>query len=267
MIPITVSELNIYPVKSLAGMRLTESALGATGLQYDRRWMVVDPNGRFLTQRQHPKMATIQPHLSQGALVLSAPAAMDHAVPDASLAKQTLRVRVWDATVEALRVSRETDEWLSRVLGVDCILVYYPDNAVRQVDEEYANTGDQTAFSDGFPLLLISEGSLAALNQRLEQPVSMARFRPNIVVSGCEPFAEDDWRHIRIGDVSMRVVKPCSRCTITTIDPKSGMKSSREPLTTLFDFRKQGKQAMFGQNVIHDHKGTLKVGDLVDLLG
>ncbi|MEE9395999.1 MAG: MOSC domain-containing protein [Methylococcales bacterium] len=266
MIPITVSELNIYPVKSLAGIRLTESILDSKGLQYDRHWMVVDTNGRFMTQRQYPKMATIQPHLAQGVLVLTASAAKDLAVPDPLLEKQALKVRVWDATIEATRVSIETDEWLSRVLGVDCVLVYFPENTVRQVDPDYANVGDQTAFSDGFPLLLISEGSLTDLNQRLDQPVPMARFRPNIVVSGCEPFAEDDWRHIRIGNIRMRVVKPCSRCIITTIDPETGTKSSQEPLKTLFNFRKQGNQAMFGQNVIHDNEGCLKVGDAVDVL-
>lgn len=260
-----ISKLSIYPVKSLAGIDLNEAKLITTGLEYDRQWMIIDDNGRFISQRQHPEMALIQPSLKQGSLTLSQANKKDCQVTDANSDSQRINVQVWNTTIEAIHVDSEADAWLSDSLARSCRLVRFSNNTVRSLDINYALPSDQTAFADGFPLLLLSEASLNWLNQQLQQPVPMTRFRPNIVVSGCEPFAEDNWKQIHIADISMRVVKPCPRCVITTIDPNTGCKMGPEPLKTLFKFRKQGKQAMFGQNLIHDACGKLEIGDSVKI--
>lgn len=263
---IYISELNIYPVKSLAAIRLHQSRVVATGLQYDRQWMIVDQNGRFITQRQLPQMALIQPSLNDGILTLTASGEKNCQIANPNDLNQTMTVQVWDTTIEAVQVDPLADAWLTNILKLPCHLVRFADNTTRSLDLNYAHPDDQTAFADGFPILLISEASLNNLNQRLAHPVPMTRFRPNIVVTGCEAFTEDSWKQIQIADIRMRVVKPCSRCVMTTVDPNTGRKIGPEPLKTLFKFRKQGKQAMFGQNLIHDDCGELKLKDPVTIL-
>jgi uncharacterized protein YcbX len=172
---------------------------------------------------------------------------------------------VWSDRCAAQRGDPSADAWLSDFLGHACRLVFMPDEGVRPVDPRYAQPQDRTAFSDGFPLLLISQPSLDDLNSRLVEPLPMLRFRPNLVVEGCAPYAEDDWRHIRIGDLPLRVVKPCSRCKITTVDPYTAETGS-EPLRTLASYRRQGKQVYFGQNLIHDRPGELALDMPVEVL-
>ena len=263
---ITVSELTIYPVKSMAGISLQSSYIDAMGLQYDRRWMLVSPDGKFMTQRSHPQMALIQPRIENNQLILSSFGLDDHYVPAADESSPDIKVQVWDDIVDAKHLSTETDEWIEQTVGEACRLVYMPDNVFRQCDTTYAKQGDRTGFSDGFPLLLISEASLADLNDKLEKPVPMKRFRPNLVVKGCEAFAEDGWKKFAINEISFRVVKPCSRCVITTVDPAIGMVTSPEPLQTLASYRKQGDKVMFGQNVVQDATGNIKLGDVVEVL-
>jgi hypothetical protein len=257
---VRLSEIHLYPVKSLAGIALQRASLDAMGLHHDRRWMLVDPVGRFLTQRSHPQMALIQPRLAHGMLTLSKAGMPDHRVPSASGDMRRVRVEVWRDRVEAVHLGAQTDAWLSRAIGVSCRLVFIEEDEVRQCDLNYAVEGERTAFSDGFPLLLISQGSLDDLNRRLDEVLPMRRFRPNLVVAGCAPYAEDGWRRIVIGDVAMRVVKPCSRCVITTIDPATGIKGKDEPLRTLATYRMRGNQVYFGQNLIHEQQGVLTVG-------
>ena len=263
---IYISELTIYPVKSLAAIHLHRSKLVPTGLQHDRQWMIVDKNGRFITQRQLPHMALIQPSLEDGTLTLNARGESNCPVAHPHASNPSMTVQIWDTTIEALRVDPLADAWLTHILKFPCHLVRFADNKIRPLDLTYASPGDQTAFADGFPILLISEASLNHLNQRLARPVPMSRFRPNIVVTGCEAFAEDRWKYIQIADIRMRVVKPCSRCVITTIDIDTGKKAGPEPLKTLFKFRKQDKQVMFGQNLIHDECGQLTLKDPVQVL-
>jgi uncharacterized protein YcbX len=260
--PINISALYIYPVKSLAGIALKSSELDAMGLKHDRRWMLVSPNGDFLSQRKLPQMALIQPKFIQQQLFLSTANQPDLVVAEAN-AQQTMQVSIWKDSVTAQCVGEEADKWLSKALGTPCHLVYIPDSEIRQCDPKFAKQGDHTGFSDGFPILLISTASLEDLNQRLDQAVSMKRFRPNIVVDGCEAFAEDHWAEFSIGEIAMRGVKPCSRCILTTVDPATGQRSGVEPLQTLMRYRKQGSNVYFGQNVIHNAIGNIQIGDSV----
>ncbi len=264
MTELRVSELAIYPVKSLAGIALQSASVERFGLANDRRWMVVDADGRFLTQRQHARMCLIQPVLQGDELRLRAEGMPDLTVLHPA-GRNKRRVTVWDDQCNALDCGDEAAAWLSRFLTIDCRLVYFPADEVRAVDPRYARPGDRTAFSDGFPLLLISQASLDDLNSRLDIPIVMARFRPNLVVQGCAAFAEDDWQEMRIGDLRFRIVKPCSRCTIPGIDPATGERGP-EPLRTLAGYRKRDDKIFFGQNVIADGRGEIRVGMNVELI-
>jgi hypothetical protein len=271
-----LTELYCYPVKSCRGIALEEAQLDEYGIKHDREWMIVDGNGRFLTQRQHPRMALIEPALTPQALQLSAPGVETITVPselsDAREEKARLRqVRVWHDDVWAVDEGDEVATWLSEFLGVECRLVRRGQAFHRPVDPRYAVAGehDQVGFADGFPLLLTSQASLDDLNARLPEPVAMERFRPNLVVTDCEPYEEDRWTELQIGDLTLHVVKPCSRCTIPTVDPRMGERDPNgEPLRTLATYRRNpdGK-VHFGQNLIHKPKwGALRVGDEVIVL-
>jgi hypothetical protein len=260
-----VSELHVYPVKSLGGISLPACEVTRRGLRWDRHWMVVDEAGRFLTQRQLPRMALVHTRVDHDGLELTASGMAPLRVP-LEAPGEPLTVSVWRDTVRAHRVGGQTDRWLSDALAVSCRLVRFPADAARPVVPVYGAADDETAFSDGFPLLLIGEGSLAELNRRLGRPLPMARFRPNIVVAGTEPFAEDAWRRTSVGGLTLRVVKPCSRCLVTTVDPDRGEVDGDEPLRTLATFRQQGNKVYFGQNAIPDGEGGLRVGDAVKVL-
>ncbi len=262
---IRLSGLYRFPVKSLAGHALARADVDGFGLQGDRRWMLVDREGRFLTQRELPRMALIVPRPEPGGLVLQAPELPDLALRQPPREAERIRVKVWSDVCEAQLSEPSAQAWLSDFLGLPCRLVYMPDEVVRGVDPRYAQSQDRAAFSDGFPLLLISQASLDDLNGRLDEPLPMLRFRPNLVVEGCGPYAEDGWRRIRIGDLTLRVVKPCSRCKITTVDPYTAETGS-EPLKTLAGYRREGNQVFFGQNLLHDGPGELALGMPVEVL-
>ncbi|MCF6235517.1 MAG: MOSC domain-containing protein [Gammaproteobacteria bacterium] len=259
-----VSELAIYPVKSFAQITLNSAFVDRFGLSQDRRWMVVDESGQFVTQRQYPKMCLVQQVLTEHGIQISAPGMSDLVVSKSS---HTIRqkVTVWGDHCNAQDSGDKAAEWVSRFLGLTCRLVFFPENEFRQVDLSYAQAGDQTAFSDGFPLLLISQASLDDLNERLEVPIEMARFRPNLVVDGCDAFAEDGWKRLRVGPVTFRVVKPCSRCVIPCIDLLTG-KRGQEPLRTLSRYRRRDNQVYFGQNLIAESIGAIEAGMVVEVL-
>lgn len=239
---------------------MQSALLEPRGLQYDRRWMLVDDDGMFITQRTLPRMALITPRIGEEHLEIEAPDMEPLLVPLTIHIHQTDPVQVWDDSVEAVSLGDEASEWFSEFLGDHCKLVAMAESSVRYIDEDFAHNREQVSFADGFPLLLISQGSLADLNARLPRPLLMNRFRPNLVVRGCEPYAEDSWKEIMIGNVKMSVVKPCSRCVITTVDPDTGSKDL-EPLRTLATYRAVRGKVMFGQNVLHASNGTLSVGD------
>lgn len=259
-----ISELYIYPVKSCRGIRLNISELDLFGLKNDRRWMVVDAEGVMLTQRKLSRMCLIQPELTPSGLSLVAPL-MENLIVDVPGKNTTRNVSVWDDVCEAYDAGDDAARWLSTFLETECRLVYYPEDGFRQVDETFAQQGDKTAFSDGFPLLVVSQASLDDLNQRMSKPVSINRFRPNIVIEGCAPFAEDEWKIIRVGNINLRIVKPCSRCVIPAINIETSEKED-EPTRTLASYRRRDNKIFFGQNVIADSTGEITTDMTVDLI-
>ena len=258
-----LSQIHVYPVKSLAGFQVSSWPVDKTGLRYDRKWMLVDADGLFLSQRRLPKMALLSTRIVANELILSAAGLTDLAVPlHGGVSGADVAVSIWKDNCLAKMVSQAANEWLSQALDADCRLVYLPEDSVRQVDPNYAQPDDETAFSDGFPFLLISENSLNALNAAMGLELEMIRFRPNLVVADCAAYAEDSWRRISINGIGFRLPKPCSRCQVPTIDPHTAQ-TGKEPLTTLARLRQWQHKVYFGQNVLHDGLGSLAVGQQV----
>ncbi|ADO70638.1 MOSC domain protein [Stigmatella aurantiaca DW4/3-1] len=263
-----MAELFLYPLKSAAGVPLTEAQVEPLGVAHDRRWMVVSLGGAFFTGRKHPSLIRISALPSATGLRLSSPGFPELEVPVPPRDAPRLDVSIWNDICSAARAGEAADRWLSAFLGEPVCLVYVDDRMMRPVDPLYSVPGDKVGFADGFPLLLLSRASLEDLNQRLARPVSMLHFRPNLVVEGCEPFAEDTWKRLRIGDVELEVVKPCARCVMVNLDPRTAEQApDGEPLRTLTTFRRQLKnKVMFGQNVVVRRPGRFQVGDAVDVL-
>ena len=260
---VTLSGLYIYPIKSCAGISLESADLSATGLRHDRRWMLVDETGQFMSQRTHPRMALISIRFAPECLIASAPGMPELEIPLHLKMEDSIDVRVFGDRNKGALVGREFDRWFGEFLKFPCRLVHKPDDDLRLVDSVYAESGDQVSFADGFAFLLISEASLEDLNGRLEDPLPMNRFRPNFVIKGCRPYAEDGWSRVKIGGVPFRVAEPCPRCAITTVDQKTGARG-KEPLRTLATYRESELGTVFGRNLIHDALGTVRVGDLVE---
>ncbi len=261
---LTLTSLHVYPIKSCAGTSVASWKADSLGFVRDRRWMITDEEGIFLSQRELPKMSLIRPEMKEDHLSITAP---DMPTLEVSFGPDGNRTpaRVWGDLVEVAPTGDEASRWFSEFLRISCRFVHLPDDSIRRVDPDFANPEDRVHLADGFPFLLISEASLEELNTRLDEPLPMNRFRPNLVVRGTEPFAEDEWKNIRIGELTFRVAKPCARCAITTVEQTTGEKG-KEPLTTLATFRKVDGKVMFGQNLIHESPGALRVGDGVEVL-
>jgi hypothetical protein len=260
-----ISGIHTYPIKSCGGSELETATVGPRGLLNDRLLMLVTPEGEFLTQRDHPRMALIHPQWRNAALEISAPGMPSHTLEPTDRGPRQ-RVTIWRDTCEAVDQGQAAAEWFSAYLGITCRLVRLADDFARQVDQRYTpRPGDQTGFADGFPFLIISQASLDDLNRRLTTPLPMNRFRPNLVVAGSAPFAEDTWKLIRVGEILFDVVKPCARCVITTTDQATAARG-KEPLHTLATYRTINGKVMFGQNAIHRSGGQLRLGDLVEIL-
>lgn len=255
-----LSQIYIYPVKSLGGIRVERWPVDRNGLRYDRKWMLIDRNGLFLSQRRLPKMALIKTRIDADSLLLSAPGQTDLVLPLDGDAGDDVSVEIWNDYCLAKTVGAQADAWFSGFLNADCRLVYHPDDRVRPVDPDYARAGDRTAFSDGFPFLIVSEASLQELNRAMALDLSMLRFRPNLVAADCAGFAEDYWRQIAINGISFRLPKPCSRCSVPAINPDTA-ETGKEPLTTLNRLRRWQDKVYFGQNALHDNTGMLSAGD------
>jgi uncharacterized protein YcbX len=261
-----VSQIHVYPVKSLGGLALPESPVESRGLEHDRRWMLVDAAGRFLTQREWPRMALVSVALAPGGLLLSAPGVEPLRVPfEPKAPARRLTVQVWRSVCEAAPVGEEADGWFAEFLGVPCRLVYMPDETRRAVNPDHSAGEGIVSFADGYPLLLLGEASLADLNARLARPVTMDRFRPNLVVSGAPPYAEDGWKRVRIGGALFQAAKPCARCGLITVDQDAGEVSGSEPLRTLAAYRRRDGKVLFGQLLIPLEMGAVRVGDAVEL--
>jgi uncharacterized protein YcbX len=262
---ITVSALIYYPIKACRGIEVDSACVSRMGLEHDRCLMVITPEGEFLTQREFPRLALVTPKLSSSMLQLSAPnyESIQFGIQTSGT---SWPVNIWKSKgVHAIDQGEEAASWFSDWLGTEVRLVHIADGCKRLVNESYAvNDDDHTGFADGYPILLASEEGLQDLNSHLESPVPMNRFRPNIVVKGCEPFEEDTWNRIGIGNVELAVVKPCARCVVTTID-KETLEKNKEPLKTLGKYRKHKLGAIFGQNVIPLNGGSIRLGMTVEV--
>jgi uncharacterized protein YcbX len=263
---IQLSNLTYYPIKACRGFDVPESQVERMGLANDRRMMVVTPEGEFLTQREHPKLALVTPTLGNDSVTLSAPNFASLRVEIQKSGAPVL-VDIWKSKgVHAIDQGNKAAGWFSEWLGVPVRLVHVDEQFKRKLNPDYAvSDEDHTGFADGYPILVISEESLADLNSKLSTPLPMNRFRPNMVVKGCEPFAEDGWKRIRVGGIEMALVKPCPRCVVTTID-KETLEKSKEPLKTLSKYRTQEGGTMFGMNVIPLGEGEIKVGMNVEII-
>ena len=265
-----VVALHRYPVKSMGGQGLAQAMIEPRGIAGDRRWLMVTPEGRFLTRRELPAMALLHADLADGGIVLSHRdrGVLPVAKPDGA---RPLAVQVWGDPVAAHDAGDAAAQWLTDRIGRAVRLVHMPEAAVRLVDPDFAREGDHVSFADGFPLLVTTVESLDALNRELASPIPMARFRPNLVISGAVPFAEDGWRVLRVGDVTLRLAKPCTRCVVTTQDVDSG--AVPDPLEPLRTLKAMGRvmpgaraEPIFGVDAIPDGPGMIAVGDAVDVI-
>lgn len=257
-----LSAINLYPIKSARGIPLAAAQLDDFGLARDRRWMVVDQSGRFVSQREAHRLALVHVAVDGPDLVVDAVGAPEIRVTLPDQETPLEKVGIWDDQCHAQAGSAAVARWFSGFLGLPVRLMYMPDSTFRAANPRYVPEPRRVSFADAYPLLLIGEGSLEDLNRRLPEPLPMNRFRPNLAVSGSQPFAEDGWKAIRVGAIEMDVVKPCDRCVTTTVDQATAT-AGKEPLRTLATFRKWNGQVYFGQNVVHRTPGTLRVGDPV----
>lgn len=257
-----VSALYYYPIKSCGAVRVDAAEIDACGLRNDRRLLVIEPDGTFITQREHPRLALVNPVLQGDDLTLAAPDMAPLAVT-LGTSGTPYQVRIFRDTCEAVDQGEAVAAWFSAYLKTPCRVVAMAPHYVRQVNQHFAlHSEDRVAFADAFPFLLISEASLDDLNARIDTPLPMNRFRPNIVITGCEPYAEDTWASLRIGSVDFAAAKACVRCVVTTTDQATTERGD-EPLKTLATYRKTDAGVIFGQNLIHLNRGTLHVGDAV----
>lgn len=273
---IKVSSLHIYPIKSTAGITLLSTKVETLGLAFDRRFVISDPSGLFITARTEPRLCLVQTKLSPHGLILSAPNMSTLTLTYTEFTPQYQKVTVWGDSINGQLCSEKANSWFSEYLQRPCVLLFFGEDSYR---ERSANTDNarKLAFADGYPLLLISQASLNDLNTRLlenknndesftnnaQNIISMTQFRPNIVVDNTAAFAEDTWQHIRIGEVEFKVSKPCERCVFTTINPETGEKHpQQQPLRMLQSFRQTlHGEVLFGQNLIALNSGTINAGD------
>lgn len=260
-----VSELFIYPIKSLGGIAVSNAVVTDRGLQYDRRWMLVDTNNNFMTQRECAEMALLQTEILKDALkVFHKKKGTSITIPLETKGER-ITVHVWSDQCKGIVVDKNIDEWFSEVLQKNCQLVYMPGTTKRRVDGRYALNKEITNFSDGYPFTTIGQSSLDDLNNRLEEKLPINRFRPNIVFTGGEAYEEDGWAHFTINDINFYGVKLCARCAITTIN-QDNIKKGKEPLKTLAIYREKNNKIYFGQNLLHHGEGALHIGNEIKLI-
>lgn len=262
-----VTGIFIYPVKSLAGISLQSTSLCATGLLYDRRWMLVNANGQFITQRDVRELCLFRLSMTDVHFTITY---LQHSIeiPLTLNTGKEMTVTVWNDTLQALAASDEINAWFSKQLQQAVTLVYMPDTTFRGINPTHVIDNEQVGFADGYPVLMIGEASLRLLQSKTDEPIAMDRFRPNIVFSGNEAHAEDYWQHFTINTITCRGIKPCKRCTVTTINQQTAT-STAEPLKTLATYRKVNNHILFGQNITVPKTGHISVGDeiaVIDLL-
>lgn len=264
---LVLSEIWIYPVKSLGGIAVTTAAVRGKGLQHDRRWMLLDPHGVAMTQRMYPEMALFKSSLSDGNIRIAYTrngSAIDSAMltPDDSPRGTHIKASIWNDTVEVVEVNSRLSQWFSDLLHSPCKFVAFPENNPRKVDPRYSIHAEDVSLADAYPFLVIGQSSLDDLNKRLRQPVPMNRFRPNFVFTGGAPYQEDDWKNLSIGGLRFVAVKKSARCVLTTVDQNTAEKG-KEPLHTLSAYRKVGSKVFFGHNLVGLDEGNVSVGDAI----
>ncbi len=258
-----VTSVITYPVKGFAGIVCDSGEVQRRGLKNDRRYLIVDGADSLVSQREHSVMALMSGDIcADGIRISFRGTSLDVKRPQAGGSRRM--VKVWYSETSAADCGDEAAEWLSGALGFPVRLTYMDEQAVREPSKNFL-PDDEVSFADAFPIMVASEASLADLNTRLESPVPMNRFRPNVVVSGFEPWAEDTWTTLTIGGIALRAVANCGRCLVTTIDQSTGEKTGSEPLRTLGTFRTIGQQIVFGRYVIPDTLGEIRVGDEVSV--
>ena len=267
-----LAEIHVYPLKGARGIALDRADVLAGGLRHDRRFLLLGADGRFLTQREIPRLALVTtlivPHAGRGSsLAIGTPGTAPVEIPLApDLADSPRRtVRIWSDDVEAIDIGGPVVERLSEHLGERCSLVFMPDDVVRRVEAPYGAPGDRVGFADAYPVLLATSASLDDLNMRLAERVPMNRFRPNLVVDGGAAYQEEEHARVRVGGISFRMPKRCSRCQVTTVDQATAA-VGKEPLRTLASYRTENNKVYFAQNLIPDREGTIAVGDEVSYL-
>lgn len=257
----------IYPIKSVAGVQLQEAYAGERGFQYDRRWMLIDRENNFITQRRYHELALVGLALKDESMVLShkvnGKAAVE--VPMKAQEGDSVNAVVWDDKVELLWPKLPADEWFSDLLQIKVRLVYMPDETHRQIDPKYVSEKMSTSLSDAYPYLLVNQSSIVDVAKKAGMHLEVARFRPSILIDSSKAFEEDRWRKIQIGEVVFRIVRPCARCVLTTIDPQTGT-TGKEPLQTLSTYRKVENKILFGQNMIAESYGIVRIGDEIRII-
>ena len=261
-----LSEIFIYPVKSLGGISLQSSEVEERGLKYDRRFLLVDENAEFITQRDYPQMALLKLSLTENAFkVINIKNNSDIIIPIESTSDESIKVKIWDDFCNAVVVNKHLDVWFSNAINKKCSLVYMPDTEKRVVEKKYIDDDHIVSFADAYPFLIIGQASLDDLNSRLQTPLPMNRFRTNFVFTGGNPYEEDDWKDFKIGNAEFKAVKPCARCVITTTDQQTAIRND-EPLKTLSTYRKIENKVMFGMNVICKKASPISVNDSIALI-
>lgn len=261
-----LSEIYIYPIKSLGGISVNSAIAEEQGLKYDRRFLLVDENNVFMTQRDFPQLALLKLTFGEnGFKVLSTKNGSHIILQFESDSKEIVSVTIWGDVCNAVRVNQELDNWFSTVINKKCSLVYMPDDERRIVEKKYIDEEHIVSFADAYPYLIIGQASLDDLNSRLETPLPMNRFRPNFVYTGGKPYEEDNWKDFIIGDIKFKAVKPCARCVITTTSQETAERRN-EPLKTLSEYRKVNNNVLFGMNVICKNIGKISVSDKIDFV-
>ena len=260
---LSVSQLFIYPIKSLGGISVDKAETTDRGFRYDRRWMLINEHNEFMTQRDFPQMCLLQPSIIEnGIRIRHKKSFVEFFLPFDGEESDEIIVQIWNDYCRARLVSKAADAWFSEMLSVPCRIVFMPEETQRAVNNNYAINQEVTSFSDAFPFLIIGQSSLDDLNKKLDVPLPVNRFRPNIVFTGGEAYEEDHMQHFTINDIDFYGVKPCARCPITTIDQENATKA-KEPLRTLGNYRTHHNKVFFGQNLLHKGEGTIHVGDAI----
>jgi hypothetical protein len=262
---LSLSEIFIYPIKSLGGISVDSAIVEERGLKYDRRFLLVDENKTFMTQRDFPQMALLKTSFAKNGFdVLNTKDNSSTFIPFETNSTEKINVQIWDDFCNSVQVSKILDAWFSEALNKKCSLVYMPNDERRIVEKKYVDEDHIVSFADAYPFLIIGQASLDDLNSRLETRLPMNRFRPNFVFTGGKSYEEDNWKNFKIGDIKFEAVKPCARCVITTTNQETAERSN-EPLKTLSEYRKNNNKVMFGMNVVCKSTGTIFVGDKIGL--